>query len=314
MNIIEYYKTIRASIQKRMPDVILRMEKGPGGRTCISISREGEKVSPLFCLEDYHDRYLNGRPLEETIQDILHDWKDFLNLVPDISKDDIYNWEKAKHKIFLTLVAEKGFRPEGRLTRNWLDMELTVRYCISFENGTLQSFPVSGRLAGEYWNIPEKEIFCTAGKNTETFFSPSLKSLYQILSGYIFADKEKEAHSGEAEIIYGNGPLEDSLYVLSNCHNLYGATAICYQGLLAGLYRRFGRPFYIIPCSIHETLLYPEPEDGDREGPFSPKNVREVIFNVNRNNVQPRERLSDSLYYYDGQKLTIAGTGGNDDE
>lgn len=47
---------------------------------------------------------------------------------------------------------------------------------------------------------------------------------------------------------------------------------------------------------------------------FNPKKMREIIFEVNRSTIEPKERLSDSLYYFDGQELTIAGMGGNDDE
>lgn len=46
MNITEYYKTIRASIEKWMPELTLQLEKEPGGRTGIRISMEGEKASP----------------------------------------------------------------------------------------------------------------------------------------------------------------------------------------------------------------------------------------------------------------------------
>lgn len=106
MNITEYYKTIRASVEKRMPELTLQLEKEPKGRTGIRISMEGEKVSPLLWLNDYYNKYTDGHPLNETIGDILRDWKKAMSRIPDISEPDIKDWEKARLKIFLTLTAE----------------------------------------------------------------------------------------------------------------------------------------------------------------------------------------------------------------
>lgn len=66
--------------------------------------------------------------------------------------------------------------------------------------------------------------------------------------------------------------------------------------------------FYIIPSSIHELLLMPDTKRINEEM------VRKTIFQINREHVEPEERLSDSLYHYDGQKLSIIGKEGGEDE
>lgn len=313
MNITEYYKTIRASKEKWMPELTLQLEKEPGGRTGIRISMEGEKASPLLWLNDYYNRYTDGHPLNETIGDILRDWKKVMSRIPDISEPDIKDWEKARLKIFLTLTAENLRQRGDTIRRKWLGMQLTIRYCITCADGILQSFPVSEKLAGEHWHVTEKELFHTAWENTEVLFPASLKSLNQVIADFAGNHVEKP-HMEASELIYGNDPLPFNCYVLTNYHSLYGAAAISYKGLSDRLYRRFGKPFYAIPSSIHEMILYPEPEDTELKNQFCPENIREILFLVNRSTLQPKEYLSDSLYYYDGKELTIAGTGGNDDE
>lgn len=313
MTIDEYYKTIRASIEKRMPGLILQLEKEPGGRTGISISKEGEKASPLLWLDDYYDRYTNGQPLKETIQDIIHDWEKVMSHIPDISEPDIRNWEKAKHRIFLTLTAESLHQPEDTICKDWLDMKLTLRYCITIADGILHSFPVPGKLAEEHWHITEKELFRTARENTETLFPASLKNLYRIIAS-LPGKYAEEPYPEPEELIHGNEPLPFDLYVLTNRGSLYGAAAISYKGLLNRLYLRFGKPFYIIPSSVHETILYPEAEKERLKKQYSPDKMKKIIFAVNRGSLEPKERLSDSLYYYDGKELTITETGGKDDE
>lgn len=313
MNITEYYNTIRASIEKRMPELTLRLEKDPGGRTGISISKEGEKASPLLWLDNYYDRYTNGQPLNETINAILYDWKRVMSLIPDISETDIRNWEKAKHRIFLTLTAGKFRQPEDTICKDWLDMRLTLRYCVVWEDEILQSFPIPEKLAKKHWHVTEKELFHTARKNTETLFPASLKNLYRIITS-LPSEYAEEPLPEPEELIYGNEPLPFDLYVLTNQGSLYGATAISYKGLLNRLYRRFGKPFYVIPSSVHETILYPEIEKERLKKQYSPEKMKKIIIAVNRGSLEPKERLSDSLYYYDGKELTITETGGKDDE
>lgn len=313
MTINEFYKAVKTAIETRMPDMTIQMEQKPGdegeNRTGIRISKEGEKSAPLFLLDYYHDRYTNGRTLEETIGDILHDWKEFMDAIPDISESDIREWEKAKHKIFLALVAKDACQPEGTLSRDWLDMKLTVRYCVSLTANSIQSFPVPGGIAEHDWGIPEEELFRTARKNTEKIFPPILRSLNQLFSGDTEETQEKAV-----ERIHGNAPLAPSLYILTNHMKTNGAAAICYQGLLARLFRRFGSPLYVVPSSVHETLIYPEPEDAGMKKQLGPEEMKKIIYEINRSHLKPKERLSDSLYYYDGEKLTIAGTGGGTDE
>lgn len=317
MTIDEYYKAVKTAIETRMPGMSIRMEQKPedegGIRSGIRISKEGEKASPLLWLDYYHDRYTNGRTLEETIEDILHDWKKFLSTIPDISEPDILDWEKAKHKIYLALVSKDACQPEGTLSRDWLNMKLTVRYCVSLTDKSIQSFHVPGEIAEREWGIPEEELFRTAWENTETLFPPTLKNLNQLISGLLSGDTE-EPQEKAVDMIHGNAPLPPSFYVLTNHMKTNGAAAICYQGLLAGLFRRFGSPLYVVPSSIHETIIYPEPEDAKTKQQYCPEEMMKIIYGINRSYLKPKEWLSDSLYYYDGTRLTIVGTGGGTDE
>lgn len=83
---------------------------------------------------------------------------------------------------------------------------------------------------------------------------------------------------------------------------------MAYEGLLTRIYEKLGGGFYIIPSSIHELLLMPDTKRINEEM------VRKTIFQINREHVEPEERLSDSLYHYDGQKLSIIGKEGGEDE
>ncbi len=315
MNIIEYYQTIKKHIETKHPDIRIQLEQTPPNenRPGIRISQKGEKASPLLWLDIYHSSYENGKPLGETIQDILRDREEALSQIPDISETDINDWEKAKSRIYLALVSQTLPLSGDILSRDYLDMKLIIRYRLAQTEQAIQSFPVPRALARQHWHIPEKELFLTAGQNTETLFPPALFDIGEFLSRY-----SPDTHTGqkaEAEnIIHGTRPLPPALYILTNHIGINGAAAICYKGLLTGLYRRLGKLFYVIPSSVHEMLLYPEPEDEEEKEIFAPEKIENLIYAVNNNYVLPKERLSDSLYYYNGTELARWETGGGGNE
>ena len=63
--------------------------------------------------------------------------------------------------------------------------------------------------------------------------------------------------------------------------------------------------YFILPSSIHETILVPD------SGLYTPRELQEMVKSVNHTQMDPRETLSDSVYYYDRKikKLSIAAKG-----
>ena len=57
--------------------------------------------------------------------------------------------------------------------------------------------------------------------------------------------------------------------------------------------------FYVLPSSVHEILLLP-----DR---FAPEHqfLKELVQDVNANEVDPKDRLSDNVYHYDAKKGSL---------
>ena len=65
-----------------------------------------------------------------------------------------------------------------------------------------------------------------------------------------------------------------------------------FAGEFSGLAQELGSDLYILPSSIHEILLLPVSAG-------KPEELAEIVKEVNRTQVQPEERLSDSVYLYD---------------
>lgn len=88
--------------------------------------------------------------------------------------------------------------------------------------------------------------------------------------------------------------------VCSNASKIYGAGVLADNDTLNKFKEEFG-DFYILPSSIHEVIIFPALEVGDDFADFA----REQVKEINATEVKEEDRLSDNVYFFDGE-LKIA--------
>lgn len=82
-----------------------------------------------------------------------------------------------------------------------------------------------------------------------------------------------------------------AMYVLSSKSKYLGAIGIMEKELMTQFGKRIGGDFYIIPSSIHKTILVSTDNLGHEE-------VKKMIRATNKEQVQEDEILSYNLYLY----------------
>ena len=85
-----------------------------------------------------------------------------------------------------------------------------------------------------------------------------------------------------------------ALYVLTNDTKSNGAAEILNDNVRQELADKIG-DFYVLPSSVHETLIIPKSEDMDR------MQLEQMVRDVNETQVIPEERLSNHVYEYDAK-------------
>lgn len=131
-------------------------------------------------------------------------------------------------------------------------------------------------------NISEEELFAIAEKNTNKdwtivqlneFFIPMMFSIDEIDNTYKY-----------------------NLISLTNSDASFGAIAIYYQENLKKIAEKLESDLYILPSSIHETMILPK-NDIATEDSF--KDYNAMVEEINNNMVGPEIRLSNNCYLYD---------------
>lgn len=122
-------------------------------------------------------------------------------------------------------------------------------------------------------------------------------------------DKAKPAFRLDAmESLLGLAGIEEEespgTYVLSAESGQFGAAVLGYPEELKKAAEQLGEGFYVLPSSIHEVILLP---DSKAVG-IDPKELQQMVAEINQQQVREEERLSNSVYHFDGRELiAVAG-------
>ena len=90
-----------------------------------------------------------------------------------------------------------------------------------------------------------------------------------------------------------------SFYCLTSEEKRYGASMILQEDVMGKVSKLMGGDFYILPSSIHETLIVPTTTQMTLE------DMSIMVQYVNKEAVEPEDKLSDKVQFYDSKEMVI---------
>lgn len=169
--------------------------------------------------------------------------------------------------------------------RPFLDMAVYYRIVFDgcFEQGTASC--VIRKELLEKAGLEEADLFEVAKKSSNY----KVSTLFETLSGMVGED---------AEVL--EAFKEDSpFYVLTSKDMIQGASVII-SDLLEEIRNTMNTDFYVLPSSINEVLVVP------CRGEINAQDLLMMVKEVNATQVEPEDRLTDSVYYYGADGLRLA--------
>lgn len=257
----DFIDVIEAAATQFGKVLIKQIDKADTSYTGLVIEKIGVP-SPVVNLDRLYEDYCNGK----TMCWCIDKTKEILNMTMDIpfAPTDMLDWNKVKDRLFLRLV---GNITDG-IYRCIADMYLVPYVSISEEEGMVAR--ITPELL-EAWNIDEDTLFEQAERNQKTLRPVKIESLAARLG------------------LPDNGV---GAYIVSTEHGVCGASAILYDGVIDEIREKIG-DFYIIPSSIHETLVLPKTSVKDLQ------ELKALVRRVNSMSVEDGETLTNSIYTYD---------------
>lgn len=253
----------------------------------LQVKTEGQNVVPTVNLESHYGFYNATRPSLTAFDSILRKIADLVQSDPGLEVDWVKDYSQVKDRLFIRVndAKENAFS-----LRNMPHQEvdgLAVTYHIAYEGrqGIEASIPVTNDLLKTY-GIDAQQLHADAVKSGEAVNPPLFISMAEMMSRMTGIDADEIAPS------IPGGP---DLMILTNDQALYGAGSLFYPGLMDTVASQVGGNYFILPSSVHETIILPDDGMMDRDA------LEGMVREINEMVVAPEDRLSDYVYHYDAQ-------------
>ena len=156
----------------------------------------------------------------------------------------------------------------------------------------------------EMYGIDMDTLHEQAMNNMDKISPVKFESLQETMVGMLASDfaREEGISIEEAkDLIRGSIPNDGpDVYCVSNESRANGAVYIMREDVQQMVAEKLGGDYYVLPSSIHETLILPKRED------MSFQKLQDMVQSVNSMCVSEEEVLSDGVYQYDAKSHTFS--------
>ena len=302
----QFLETTKACIKNFLPEsyqdktaVIEPVMKNNGVVLQGLSVRNGEtnKVEPVLYLEPFYKEYQDGRSLEDVWRKIAEQYDAAQKEVQNVSISIAY--EKIKNGLFVSVcnAGQNAQRLQGIPHDIREDLALIYQSRIHLYDGQTGSMVINNRHLS-HWGITKEQLQTDAWNNMKKMMPPVFLTMEETLG------QLEEKYSYEELSQKKSKPIEEVetdafLYVLTNKEAYSGAVYMFDDELMAEIAEKLDSNLVVLPSSVHEILILKEMEGMD---PFE---LRMMVEEINRDVVQPEDKLSDEVYRYDKETHSL---------
>ena len=259
--------------------------------TGVTVRVEGVSVSPTLYLNGYYEMFRDG----STYTDILEEVTDLFENAkpPQLKEEDIVQFDRIKDRVFIRLADPEQNQEwlKGKVyhvEKGWAHVYgIRVDYPGSDASIMIQAEHLNG------WRVSADEVRVAAEENLyrENVW---LKPMNDVLRSYLVGDDEDEPLPLEIEEFLDSSSPE--LYVLKTDRPCFGSNILLRKDVMRQVGMMFGGDYYILPSSQHEIIVL------SVKGAPSFEALQSMVREINETEVDPGDRLSDDLFYYDRER------------
>lgn len=271
MDYTEFIEAMQSEVRRCVPpDVTVERHAAVKNNGTVRIGlvliRQEVNMSPTIYLEEFYEQYLGGARVFELAGTLVSLYEK-VKVAKSYPCGNIFSYQKVRDRIVYKLIQRKANEELLRHVpyREYLD--LAVVFYVLLDGGAFGTATLLVRNEHlDQWRATREDVSAAAEKNTPYLLPAAIEQ------------------------------LADYMYVLSNQKRNMGAAVMLYPDIMREAKRTIGEDFYILPSSIHELILIPESHGVNRT------QLKAVVEEINKTEVEPEDVLSDSVYYYSGKE------------
>lgn len=302
MNYEEFKQTVKEELEKLFPEEheinIKTVQKVNQELDGLTVRRNGKSnVSPTIYLNALYKDYENGKQFGKIVTDA------HLIIMENMSSGEriteLLDFDTAKENIVFELInteQNKSLLQEVP-SRTWNDLSIIYRWIIRTTTEGTPSAIITSNLA-ERLGLNEERLFDLAKENTKRLRPVLIEPLGDVIRELL---KEAIPEQMLDAMSAGNYFPESEMYVITNNIRRCGAASILYEEELYKLSEQLETDLYVLPSSIHETIAI-SADFG------TPEELTRMVQEVNSEELEPEDKLSDNVYHYDREtrEITLA--------
>lgn len=259
-----------------------------------------KNATPTIYVNNLYEEYERTGNYEEVVRMAAETMENGIESFNKEIKADFLDTSRLKDNIFFTLINAEQNRELLKTVphREFEDLAIVYRWNIGAASDGVYTNLVNNDLA-EKEGLTENDLYNAASKNTKELFPVSIKNMNEVIGEMIFGESgiDEEMQKEFSEVMQET-PDENCMYVITNESKLFGAASMLYEEPIHELAEQVGGDLYILPSSVHEVIAVPA-DFG------SPEELAEMVYEVNMEQVDINDRLSNQVYHYDKDLRTL---------
>ena len=304
MNFEAFMDSIKKHIKEYLPEsyqdaqVTIREQQKLNNRYMgLTVIRPGDDRIPTINLTDlYRQSYENPR---FRITDVLEQISQIIQREPehfDVSR--LTQYKEAKKHLFMRVSnIEENLQVLDNVPYvKRADLAITFHIAVEENEAGRASAIVTNNMM-ENFGVTRNQLYKDALENSSFIAPVMIDNLGEVVGRMEIEEMEARGASEEEirkaeERIYVESQY-NPMFVVTNETLLYGGSAIFYPGVMDQLGEVLNGDFFILPSSVHETLVVPD------DGRISCHELKAMVMAINEKEVAPEDRLADEVYHYD---------------
>lgn len=304
MNFEEFINTIKDTIKEYLPEDyrdaevnILENRKLNTNYTGLTVTREGDTLAPTINLNNLFDSY--SKHPEHSITAVMQEVASVIQHTPetfDIGR--IMDYDRVKKNLFMRLSAAEKNKDLLEHAPHIRKEDLAITFHIMLDQsdkGTATTMINDNMM--EAYGIDLDQLYQDALLNSPVICPAQIENMGEALSRMMIEDMKSAGAPPEViqemEKDLKESNKDNPMTIITNDRLVDGASAIFYPGVMDLVGERMKGDYFILPSSVHETLVVPD------DGRVSLQELTDMVKEVNMTQVSPEDQLTDQVYHYD---------------
>lgn len=258
---------------------------------------ETMSVTPLLNLTEAYEQFQNGKDMDYILDSLADIRMNASEPHVMANKNDLLSWEFAKTRLTARLI-NSDINKDYLMNKpheNVADLSVVYQMIIHEDRDGVSSAVVTDDLMNT-WGVDKKTLHDVAMQNISE--RPiSFMNIQDAALAAIMNENSKTNLLEDVEPIVVSDYLSP-LFVLSNERGNFGAALAANSSIMDKITDKLG-PVYVLPSSVNEVLIVPKSE-------CDVNFLAATVADVNKEVLDSKEFLSNSVYAYDKNSKTLA--------